>query len=90
MARRTPVYMKHNTNGDIIAIAVGSDIVLAETGDSKGSSWVDMRHEPNIHLATGKSSKRFKLNKGKLEVRDTHFIDDKGHLRLKKQKKEQK
>jgi len=89
MARRTPVYMKHNTNGDIIAIAVGSDIVLAETGDSKGSSWVDMRHEPNIHLATGKSSKRFKLNKGKLEVKDTHEITN-GKLRMKKQKKEQK
>ena len=72
MANRTPIYIKADADGNIIKIARGSGIDLAGSGIDKG--WHDVRNDPLVRFSQGIASKRFKLERGKLKVKDTHEI----------------
>lgn len=89
--KRTPVLVQTDADGNIIAIARGTGIVLNETG--RPGQWLDVRHDPNIHLAQAASSKHFKVRvrkgRAQLEVKDTHEVVN-GRLHKKRPKKEER
>jgi len=67
-------------------IAKGSDIVAIDGKRVNPAEWKDIRHDEFVHLVQGESAKRFKLERGKLVVRDTHEIVN-GKLRMKRKQR---